>query len=183
MSGRGHDTCALSSGPAGWRLDGNLWVERGQGVLRLAYRVLCDSRWNTRAVHLDLEWAGARRAFQLTADNSRHWWVAGEVRSELSGCSDVDLNLTPATNTLPIRRLKLTPGDSEDVQVAWLRLPELALTRSAQSYRRIGQDSYQYRNLESGFEAVLKVDGDGLVVDYPGAWKLAPAADPTSAVS
>ncbi|MGH2626289.1 MAG: putative glycolipid-binding domain-containing protein [Anaerolineales bacterium] len=185
VSGRGHDSCSLSSGPAGWRLDGNLWLERGQGVLRLAYRVLCDSRWTTRAVHLDLEWAGARRALQLTADNLGHWWVAGEVRSELSGCHDVDLNLSPATNTLPIRRLNLAAGDSQDIHVVWLRLPDLTMTRSAQSYRRVADDAYLFRNLDNGFEALLKVDGDGLVTDYPGGWALAPppARDPRSAVS
>lgn len=185
MSGRGHDSCSLSSGPAGWRLDGNLWLEHGQGVLRLAYRVLCDSRWTTRAVHLDLEWAGARRAFQLTTDNLQHWWVAGEVRTELAGCHDVDINLTPATNTLPIRRLNLAPGDSRDIQVVWLRLPELAMTRSVQSYHRTGEDTYLFRNVESGFEALLRVDADGLVTDYPGGWTLSPPnpGDLNSAVS
>ncbi|MGH2605513.1 MAG: putative glycolipid-binding domain-containing protein, partial [Anaerolineales bacterium] len=50
--------------------------------------------------------------------------------------------------------------------------PELAMTRSVQSYHRTAEDTYLFRNVESGFEALLRVDADGLVTDYPGGWTL-----------
>ena len=49
-------------------------------------------------------------------------WSGTERPPEYSDCVDVDLSFTPATNTLPIRRLGLDIGEEAEIHVAWLRL-------------------------------------------------------------
>jgi hypothetical protein len=158
-------------------LEGALWRQLDLGRLSLRYRVLCDSRWATRAVHLEGEWLGEPYSLQLTSDNFQHWWLAGQVRSDLTGCYDVDISLSPATNMLPIRRLDLSLGEERDIDVVWIRLPELEVNRARQSYRRLALDSYQFRSHASGWESVIRVRRDGMVIDYPGGWVLASTED------
>lgn len=173
-SGLGYDECSLVSSQAGWRLEGALWRQIERERLTLRYRVLCDSRWATRAVHLEQEWLGQPFSLQLTSDNFQHWWMAGEVRSDLVGCYDVDIGLSPSTNVLPIRRLDLSLGEQRDIDVVWIHLPEREVARARQSYRRVALDLYEFRSHDSGWESIIQVRGDGMVIAYPGGWVPAP---------
>src|SRR5712664_99467 len=60
------------------------------------------------------------------------WWMLqafGAVREKScphsANVCDIDLAVTPATNTLPIRRLNLEVGQSQEVTAAWLKFPDL----------------------------------------------------------
>ena len=93
----------------------------------------------------------------------------------LDGCEYVDVSETPFTNTLPIRRLDLAPGESADVSVAYFDGSELQPWPEPQRYTCLEKNDrgglYRYLNLDSGFTADLPVDADGLVTDYPGLFK------------
>jgi hypothetical protein len=82
---------------------------------------------------------------------------------------DVDLSFTPATNTLPIRRLGLEVGDEAEIHVAWLVWPELSVRPVLQRYARLAEDRYRYA--QDDFEAELTVDEHGLVLEYEGLWR------------
>ena len=86
------------------------------------------------------------------------------------GCHDVDLALTPATNTLPIRRLNLQVGSSESVVAAWVKFPDLTVQPLSQRYTRMTKDTYRYES-NTGFSAEIVVDDLGLVASYPGGWE------------
>ena len=96
-------------------------------------------------------------------------WSGKDKPPGFSDCVDVDLGFTPATNTLPIRRLRLAVGGKREIAVAWLRWPELRLERALQRYERLAEDRYRYSS--NGFSAELVVDEHGLVVDYEGLWR------------
>jgi uncharacterized protein len=89
----------------------------------------------------------------------------------LTGCIDVDLELTPITNTLPINRLKLAIGRREEIAVAWIRFPSLEIVHALQSYERLSDRTYRYRSLGSGFTANIDVDEIGLTIRYEGIWE------------
>src|SRR5215211_4036020 len=95
----------------------------------------------------------------------------------LDGCVDVDISATPSTNTLPIRRLGLKPGQSEELAVAYIRVPELLVGPERQRYgcleARADGGLYRFEELPGGFTAKLPVDADGLVLDYPGLFRRA----------
>jgi len=144
---------------------------------RIGYEVRCDRRWRVREVRAAAPDSG-RPVLELLTDGEGRWKRGGgEPLPELDGCVDVDISATPFTNTLPIRRLGLEPGESADVDVAYILVPELLVGPEKQSYgcleARADGGRYRFEALPSGFTAELPVDADGLVLDYPGLFRRA----------
>jgi len=110
------------------------------------------------------------KTLSLIVESRGVWRSSGRELRELHGCEDVDLALTPATNTLPIRRLNLQVGRSESVIAAWVKFPELTVQPLSQHYTRLGKDTYRYES-NTGFSAEIGVDDLGLVTTYPGGWE------------
>ncbi len=146
----------------------------------MTYDVDTDTEWRTRAVRIDQRGAG-REPLRLLirVDEQRRWWIEDDLTlslrevADFRGLDDADLSVTPATNTLPIRRLNLEVGESRDVVAAWIRAPSLALKRLPQRYTRTGALTYQYAS--ESFTADLTVDEHGLVTNYGDVWRrLAP---------
>jgi hypothetical protein len=132
--------------------------------IRIEYRVMTSGSGMTTAVHVrDLRGFDQR---VLTVERSAKgvWSVNGTIDPTLKGCTDIDLGCSPSTNTLPIRRLRLGVGNSQTIQAAWVRFPELTVTKSGQTYARLDEFTYRY---ESGtFSAELLVDDYGVVASY-----------------
>ena len=144
---------------------------------RLWYQVRTDSNWNVRECLLQVGGEHGQTV-HLSTDCQGHWTDAtGGANSALDGCLDIDISRTPFTNTLPIRRLALTPGESADLLVAYISVPDLSIRSVRQRYTCLSRTdsgwSYRYEGLESNFTADLLVDDKGLVVDYPEIWKRA----------
>jgi hypothetical protein len=165
----------------GWRLTGELDVEETGTAAHLRYTIDCDARWRTRSATIDGEVNGGSIRFALASDADGHWWRDGTPLPDLDGALDVDLGFTPATNTLPIRRLELDVGAHAPVLSAWLRFPELRLERLAQRYTREAELVYRYDALGDGepFAARLDTDALGRVLVYEGLWQ-AELAEPPS---
>ena len=149
----------------------------GGRPFRMGYEVRCDGRWQVREVRAAAP-DSERPVLELLADGEGRWKRrSGEPVPELDGCIDVDISATPFTNTLPIRRLGLRPGESEELVVAYVRVPELLLGSERQRYRCLEARAegilYRFEALPSGFTAELPVDADGLVIDYPGLFRRA----------
>jgi hypothetical protein len=83
---------------------------------------------------------------------------------------DIDLNFSPSTNVLPIRRCKLGVGKSAVVRAAWLRFPSFALEPLEQSYTRMEHGRYRYESGGGRFVAEVTVDATGMVIDYGDIW-------------
>ena len=148
-------------------------VEDGE-AFRLRYRIRCDSGWRVRA--LDVDPLDGRAPLALRADGEGNWTDGdGAPLAALAGCIDIDISATPFTNALPIRRLSLAPGERTDLSMVYLRVPALDVETDGQGYTRLesrtGDDRYLYESLDSDFRAVLPVDADDLVIDYPGLFR------------
>ncbi len=145
--------------------------------LRAAYELVCDSQWRVRELQMSVDSeAASEHTIRLVADGVGGWQDgAGQPIAELQGCVDVDIMLTPLTNTLPIRRLALAPGESREISVVYIAAPDLDVRPFGQRYTRLddadGRQRYRYESLASGFTAELPVDDDGFVVAYPGIWR------------
>lgn len=134
------------------------------------FRIACDSAWRVRRV--EVETVGGP-AVLLTADGAGHWRDGtGAARPELDGAIDVDLPMTPFTNTLPIRRLSLRAGESADLRVVYIVMPQGTVTISPQRYTCLQPlRRYRYQSLDSDFVADVEVDADGLVTTYPDLFR------------
>ncbi len=155
--------------------DGTVIMVEDNLPLRIVYRIRCDARWAVRQVSVEVDGCATPKR-QLSADGAGIWHKApGILLEEVAGCIDVDIAATPFTNTLPIRRLALQPGESSEIKVAYLTIPELSLSAARQRYTcletRPEGRRYRYESLDSGFTAELTVDAAGLVIDYQELWK------------
>jgi len=136
---------------------------------RYSYEIVCESDWTFR--QLRLEAAAGERTLLITSDGRGRWEVGGAVRSDLTDAIDLDLAITPFTNTLPIRRLDLAVDDEADVTAAYVSFPDLEVTLDEQRYTRLDEDIYLYESLDGDFSREITVDHDGIVVDYPGLFE------------
>ena len=135
----------------------------------LFYRLKLDAFWRTRDALLRTT---AGHVLHLESDGQGHWHENGKDQPILQGCIDIDIQATPITNTLPIRRLDLETGESMEIRLCYISMPELIVSAAAQRYTALDAGSlYRFESLEDGFTADLPVDEDGFVLDYPGLFK------------
>jgi len=159
--------------------DGLVLLYRDGRALRCHYRLAADALWRPRALDLAVQSGGAaleERSLNLRGDGVGRWRVDGARAPGLDGCLDLDIQVTPFTNTLPIRRLALAAGEIADIRAVYVPLPELAPRPAEQSYvclRPLGLSGglYRYESRASGFGADLPVDSGGFVVDYPDSFR------------
>jgi len=157
--------------------DGSIVRRMPEGAaLRLWYRLECDGSARVRTARVRLWRGDAEHRLDLRGDGAGGWADgSGRPLPGLQGCTDLDIAVTPFTNTLPIRRLGLRPGAFAEIAVVYIDVPLLEVTRAPQRYTRLKTDgdggSYLYENLDNDFRAELPVDADGVVKDYPGQWR------------
>lgn len=137
---------------------------------RARYRVRCDAAWRVREVTVDP--LDGRAPLQLRADGAGAWTDgAGAALPDLAGCIDIDLAVSPFTNTLPIRRLAFAEDEAHVLTMAYIRAPELTTEPLRQRYTRLAADRYRYEHVDGDFTAELPLDANGLVLDYPGLFR------------
>lgn len=90
-----------------------------------------------------------------------------EELPELRGCIDIDFEMTPFTNTLPIRRAPLAIGETRRFRMAYIPADTLEPYPAEQIYTRLDHDLYRFETADGSFTADITVDENGLVVDYP----------------
>jgi hypothetical protein len=137
----------------------------------VSYRVVCDRAGLTSHASINLKRNGIRSDRTLVRGPAGHWTVNGLTVAQLDGLADVDLSVTPSTNTAPLRRLQLSIGQSAEVVAVWVKFPSLDVVPPRQSYRRIGSTVYAYGAPDLDFHAELEVDELGIVRAYGGLWR------------
>ncbi|WP_137286525.1 putative glycolipid-binding domain-containing protein [Halorussus salinisoli] len=143
----------------------------------VAYHVRCDEFDRVRSVRA--ERLDGTDEIELEHDGEGNWTDGSdEPVSALTDCLDVDVSVTPFTNTIPIRRLEFEVGESHALKVAYLDALRMTVRSVDQRYtclRSLDDDGgrFRYENVESGFTAELPVDSDGVVLDYPGIFRRA----------
>jgi len=167
----GAETVWVEEHHRGWSIVGSVAVVLDDEPVAVTYRVEVDKAWQTLNAEVTQRLgSGANEVHIAVVDGV--WTVAGEPRPDLSGCVDIDLGVSPITNTLPIRRLNLEPGGTAEVGAAWVQFPSLEIRRLYQRYTLIDTKTFRYES-DTGFRADLTVDTFGVVRNYPGLWTAA----------
>lgn len=165
----GAERCRLRRLPDGWGLAGTVVLALDDAPAQVTWRVECDDDWRTRRVAIELEVGNEARALELRVGEHRRWWRGDEELEQLRGCVDIDISVTPATNTLPIRRLALATGESAALVAAWVRFPELAVEPLTQRYTRLDTHRYRYEGA-SGVGYDVEVDDWDMATRYADLW-------------
>ncbi len=135
----------------------------------LRYRIVADRSWRVR--ELEAEVMGGR-SLKITGDGRGRWTdQSGRVLPKLAGAIDVDISATPFTNTLPIRRLKMSTGEVQEIVAVYIQVPGLTVIADRQRYTHLDTKHYRYESVDSDFTRKVEVDKAGLVVTYPGLFR------------
>lgn len=177
----GLEDLSLWFGDDGTGASGLILRGGGQWGVRFRYLVEVDLEWRLRTIRFErLGTMVGDDGWGLTVDEAGTWRNdSGGELGHLAGCLGVDMTRTPVTKTLLLRRLGLVVGESAEVDVAHVMVPELRLQRRRQRYTRIGNRRYCCEGPDSTVshhddrpvEDVVhefEVDADGLVLDWPG---------------
>lgn len=168
----GLEHLVLQSGPQGIVAEASIigWSAEAT-AFAMTYRIACGPDWRVRTVEVLL--VGVACSIHIASDGMGTWTTAGgSPLPALDGAIDVDIMATPFTNTLPIRRLDLADGQSADIDVAYVSVPDLTLSLARQRYTCLNAGAlYRFESLESGFSRDIRIDRDGLVTEYPGLFR------------
>jgi hypothetical protein len=170
----GYEACRVFSQDTHWQIEGTAVFAHEQQPCRLNYQIVCDADWKTLSAQVD-GWVGNSivniQVKTIRTSLIEHWWLNDVEQPDVQGCTDIDLNFSPSTNLIPIRRLNLAVGESAEVKAAWLRFPSFKLEPLPQRYYHLEANTYRYESGNGQFVAELNVNPAGLVLDYPGIWQ------------
>jgi hypothetical protein len=166
---------AFGTIPIAYRLDLELHVDADWITRRLALVVSSDGWARSLVLERARAWTGSLTdegavPQEVIASTPPDTVAPGDVPPDVL---DVDVQYSPLTNLMPIRRLGLDrPGAAGSFVMAWISVPSLAITLDDQRYTLLGiDDGDRCARFENGvgfFTAVIRCDADGVVVDYPG---------------
>jgi uncharacterized protein len=175
QDGAGLEHLVLNADAQGAVIESVVAGERDGDAFGLVYRIECDTRWHVTRLALRMTGGEALDLRCRAGANGQSHALCGWIDADgaplraFDGCIDVDLTATPFTNTLPIRRLQLEPGERHVIRVLYVDVPSLQMSAVEQAYTCIEPyRRYRYEGLDTGFSAEITVDTDGLVLDYPG---------------
>ncbi len=159
----------LGIDPLPYRVDYELELGDGFVTRRFAVRAAGEG-W---ARELELRGGGdGRWEIEASSDGAAELGEAGGGAAALAGALDCDLANCPLTNFMPARRhrLHLRRG-ARDFLMAWVSVPDLAVTPSRQRYEHLGERGgrrlVRYVGLDTDFTAELELDDEALVILYP----------------
>jgi hypothetical protein len=168
IDGSGLDRSELVAIDRGHRLSGTSLFAADDDPVEIRFSVVLDSAWTTTTVGVHVRTGTGDRSVALTTDGAGMWQVGNDEVAELSGAVDVDFGWTPATNTIPIRRLNLDVGAAAETRVVFIPFPDREIESRTHRYERLAERRYRFQS--GDFETDLTVNEHGLVTTYPGSW-------------
>jgi hypothetical protein len=139
-----------------------------EGVIyKVDYNIRTNGNWETLDFQIRSKQNDEVQLISFEGDGLGNWKRNGEKLEQFNGCLDIDIPLTPFTNSLPINRLKLVNNRPQEINVIYLDLLSYEIRRVKQKYVRLSAFEYRYENVPNDFETVIKVDEAGFVLDYP----------------
>lgn len=134
------------------------------------YHLRLGHDWKTRKVKVFEE--GHPEPFIVQSHNQDKWWVNGEYDEDLDGAMNVDLTITPFSNSLPINRVTWNLGERRTFKMVCIDVLNKKVQPLIQVYTYLGDSDghriFQYRCRD--YETAIVVDQEGWVVEYPGAF-------------
>ncbi|RYU93173.1 putative glycolipid-binding domain-containing protein [Emticicia agri] len=165
------ENCLIDTTEEGTEISSTIVGQYAGKIYLIDYQIRTNAAWETLFVAIESRVNHQTQHWQLEGDGQGNWRKNGKVCQQFGGCIDVDIPLTPFTNTLPINRLKLAIGETQLINVIYLDLLAEEFKPVQQKYIRLKEEVYHYENVPNDFEAAITVDANGLVVNYPALFE------------
>ncbi len=173
------ENCLINETNSGVEIFSTIIGYYEEKIYKVDYHIKTNARWETVFFKIISRHSNQQLTTSFDSDGKGNWTNAGKPLELFSGCIDIDIPLTPFTNTLPIRRLQLQPGETREIQVLYLDLLAEQINTVRQQYTCLSATEYHYENIPNDFDANIQVDGSGFVVDYPSLF-VRTAAQPSN---
>ncbi|RAJ35671.1 putative glycolipid-binding domain-containing protein [Pedobacter cryoconitis] len=161
------ENCVVTIQEKGTEITAVVIGDSGEKPFRLDYTIRTNQKWETVFFDIKSQFDDQRVELSFESDGKGNWTDHGKPLEEFKGCIDIDISLTPFTNTLPIRRLGSKLKTEQEIKVIYFDILKQRVRPNLQAYIALTDFCYQYRNINNGYEALLTVDEQGLVVVYP----------------
>ncbi|QNK63592.1 putative glycolipid-binding domain-containing protein [Pedobacter sp. PAMC26386] len=161
------ENCVVSIYEKGAEIESVIVGSSGEKPFRLDYTIRTNERWETIFFDIKSQFDNKKVELSFESDGKGNWTDHGKPLEGFKGCIDIDISLTPFTNTLPIRRLGTKLKTEQEIKVIYFDILNQVVRPNLQEYIGLTDFCYQYRNIDNGYEALLTVDELGLVVVYP----------------
>lgn len=161
------ENCLVNTTANGSEITSTIIGHYEKKIYQVGYSIKTNGNWETVFFEINARHSNQIQSIRLEGDGRGNWMSEGKEMTQFNGCLDIDIPLTPFTNTLPINRLRLEVNQTQEIRVIYLDLLAHQITPVRQKYTRLSHLEYQYENIPNDFEAKIQVDESGLVVDYP----------------
>jgi hypothetical protein len=161
------ENCLADITPSGVDINSVIVGKHGSIIYRVEYHIKTNPDWETQFIQISSRHSNRELKYRLHKYSKDKWIADGQTIMLFDGCIDADIALTPFTNSLPIKRLKLDLDQTEQVRVIYFDLLAQEVRAVDQQYTRIDERKYHYENIPNDFAADITVDDNGLVTDYP----------------
>ena len=162
------ERCLLTIDNGGNEISSRISGIYNDQTYEIEYLIRTSARWNVTLFELKARVSGNSSFYQYESDGIGNWKKDGSMVPAYKDCLDIDIPLTPFTNTLPINRLQLMVNESKAIKVLYLDVLSEEIKVLSQKYTRLSSNEYLYENVPNDFEAKVTVDESGFVLDYPG---------------
>ncbi|HYF70902.1 MAG TPA: putative glycolipid-binding domain-containing protein [Ohtaekwangia sp.] len=108
-------------------------------IYRVAYTIKLNNLWQVNYCIIKTQFDNRIKTIKFLSNQDK-WSLDGKYFPEFDGCTDVDIPLTPFTNSLPINRLKLSEGEAKEIDVIYIDLLEDNIKRVKQKYSRVSAE-------------------------------------------
>jgi uncharacterized protein len=161
------ENCIVDSSSTGNEVHSSIVGKYGDTIYQVQYYIRTNANWEVIFFEVKSRHNDVFQHLEFQGNGAGKWQSNNQEAPEFSNCIDIDIPLTPFTNTLPINRLKLAPGQEQTIQVIYIDLLEEQVNPLRQKYIRLSDKEYKYENVPNDFEAVITIDELGLVTNYP----------------
>ncbi|MDR2037132.1 MAG: putative glycolipid-binding domain-containing protein [Bacteroidales bacterium] len=158
--------CLINTVPEGFEINSVVFGKSEGNVFEYEYQIKLSPKWITMSFLINNLLCNDE-PFSMISDGKGKWRINGEQLNEYSGCMDIDISLSPFTNSLPINRLKIDNAADKEINALYIDILNRRISLVHQRYTRIGHFRYLYENLNNNYQAYLHVDDSGIIIDYP----------------
>lgn len=161
------ENCLVNTTDIGSQINSVIVGKYGDSIYRVTYQIKTNDQWEATFFEITSHHDSIKQHFKFEGDGKGNWTTNSKNAGLFKGCIDIDIPLTPFTNTLPIKRLNMLNDTADEIKVIYVDLLEQQITPVRQKYLRLSKTLYHYENIPNDFEANIEVDEHGFVVDYP----------------
>lgn len=161
------ENCLVNTKEDGTEITSVIVGSYENALYRVEYQIKTNPDWETVSFEIKCQHDNKITSYNFQSDGTGNWNNNGVPVANFKGCIDIDISLSPFTNTLPIKRLRLPLRKPEQIKVLYIDLLKKNIKAVQQKYTRLSDTTYQFENVPNDFDAVITIDELGLVVDYP----------------